>query len=246
MLLRSATCLTLLLSIWAVCAQAQNERPQFKFGAKAGINFSTFTDDIDLMDRPDQRYTGFSDIPRMSILLGVTADRQLSQRIMFGAELLYNSRGTKYREENTNIAPWFDDDGDEQRSYNYITYRFDYMELPLTIGYNFLPEKSNTILSAYTGIAPGLLINHKRKIDYDKNATDLQDQKLDMRYGKSVITNLLLGLKVMESKERLGAAFFDLRGSYTLSPVFTRNYSDAGRNLDTRMFTLSLAVGVRF
>ena len=137
------------------CVHAQEKSPRFKFGAKAGINLSFLTHDIGPFSQPDETYSSFKRNPRPSANIGVTLNVQMPKKFNFGVELLFNTRGTTYIEENENVQEE-DDEGVKRNARNYFNYNIDYLELPLTVNYNFKSELSNTYVTGYAGIAPAL------------------------------------------------------------------------------------------
>ncbi len=236
--------LPFLLLIFSLPAYAQNTKPKLKIGFKAGFNISSFNKNIDVIDQPDPLYSSFKRSSRGSLSGGITLDHELSKRLILGAELLFNSRGMSYRAENSEI-PVVIEQGQQKKSYNYLNYNLDYLELPIIVNYNFLPEKSKSMLMGYIGIAPAILANHKRKLKYSHKEPGESNQKQNLPYAKSAINNMIAGIKLLE-KETFGCdSYIDVRGNFSLSPVFNRTLNDAGKNLGTRMSTFTLAFGIR-
>lgn len=216
--------LTLLSSI-TVIAQSK-----FQVGLKAGFNISTFNRD----DLP-AGFEGFDRSSRGSLAGGITLDQVITPRFVMGAELLYNTRGMNYRERNNNI-PVTVEQGQQKRSYNYLMYHLDYLELPLTAAFNFLPQKSKSKLSAYTGVAPAVLLHRRQKLDYDAKASPLKDQSEELQNTRVFENNFLAGIKLLE-KETIGFdSYIDVRCNISLSPIFS--------NRDTGMTTYTLAFGI--
>jgi hypothetical protein len=223
---------------------AQDQESKFKAGFKGGFNISSFTKDIDLMDQPEPLYSSFKKSSRGSALIGITLDYELSKHLLLGSELLFNTRGMGYKDENTEISVTIDQ-GQQKKSNNYLKYNLDYLELPIIVNYNFLPEKSKSMLFGYVGIAPSILINHKRRLKYDVKEVGESDQKQNLPYTKSFLNNIVAGVKLLE-KESLGLeSYIDLRGNYSLSNVFNQTLNTAGKNFETRMYTFTLALGIR-
>jgi len=250
--MKSNLCFFILL-FYGLYVQAQ-EQPDFqkkvRFGVKTGINGSLFTRNVTPTanaSRNDLSY--FNRYFRASALAGLTVDGQLTERITLGAELLFNSRGMVYRERN-NYVVIVDDEGDEEQAYNNFNYNIDYVEFPILISYNFKPSSYKLFLSAYTGMAPGIVVNSITKLRYEEGIAGDggrgRNETLPLKYVNHFNNSLLVGMKVGDNTPFKINLYGDFRLSYTLLPVFNREVSDQGRNLDTRMLTCSVSVGVRF
>ncbi|TDQ08209.1 porin family protein [Pedobacter metabolipauper] len=242
--------LLVVLVMYGLCASAQ-ESPEkrIRFGLKAGVNGSLFTKAVDPFDDFDRRgLSYFRRFFRASGFGGVTLDAELSPRISIGAEGLFTSKGMAYREQNDAVII-IDSDGQEQQAYNYYNFNVDYLELPLTINYNF-SQTSNLFLTTYAGFAPAINIAAKTKLRYegdvngDGRKTRSVKDKLD--HVNHFNNSLIAGLKVGDSVADKPAIFLDFRTSYLLNPVFNRSRSDNGNNLDTHMLSFSLGFGVKF
>lgn len=250
--MKSNLCFFILL-FYGLYVQAQ-ERPDFqkkvRFGIKTGINGSLFTRNVTpTANSRSADLSYFNRYFRASALAGLTVDGQLTDRLTLGAELLFNSRGMVYREKN-NYVIIVNDEGDEQQAYNNFNYNIDYVELPILISYNFKPSAYRLFLSAYTGLAPAITVNSKTKLRYedgiDGDGGRGRNETLPLRYVNHFNNNLLAGIKVGDNTPFKINLYGDFRLSYTLLPVFNRSVSDQGDNLDTRMFTCSVSVGIRF
>ncbi|HKG08545.1 MAG TPA: outer membrane beta-barrel protein [Pedobacter sp.] len=220
-----------------------------KIGVKAGITGSVFTKDVAPFDpHIPGYYDTFENFARLSGFGGITFDYEVTQRLSVGAELLYTARGMAYREENNDVII-YNENGEEQ-AYNYFNFAIDYMELPVTLNYNVLPLQSNTWLKVYAGFARGAAVRKKTRLSYPDVDDDYYERpdavKQELKYVKTYISSVIGGLKVGGRKTKGISPFGDLRGSYTLDPVFNRSKAANGGNLDTRMFTLSLGLGVQF
>lgn len=250
--MKSKLCFFILL-FYGLYVQAQ-EQPDFqkkvRFGIKTGINGSLFTRNVTPTansKRTDLSY--FNRYFRASALAGLTADGRLTDRITLGAELLFNSRGMVYREKN-NYVIIVDDDGQEEQAYNNYNFNIDYVEFPILISYNFKPSAYRLFLSAYAGMAPGIVVNSKTKLRYedgvDGDGGRGRNETLPLKYVNHFNNSLLAGIKVGDNTPFKVNLYGDFRVSYTMLPVFNRSVSDQGDNLDTRMLTFSASLGVRF
>jgi len=225
--------------------QGQEKDSRFKFGAKAGINLSFLTHDIGPFNQPDETYSSFKRNPRPSANIGVTLNVQMPKKFNFGVELLFNTQGATYVQENEKVQEE-DDQGVERNAKNYYNYNIDYLELPLTVNYNFKSELSNTYIIGYAGIAPALAINHKTRLKYPKKDPDHHNQKADLPDIKSFNNNIITGVQLGEHYGSMRELYMDLRGTYMLSPVFSRSVNNQGESLYTHMYTFTLAFGIKF
>ncbi|MES2454673.1 MAG: porin family protein [Bacteroidota bacterium] len=223
-----------------------------KIGLKAGVNVSTFTKDVERFDpHIPGDYGNFDNYVNVSGLGGITLDYNISERLSLGAELQYSGKGSAYWEENNDVVV-YDDEGNETQAHNFFYFDIDYVELPLMINYNVLPSNSKVWLKIYGGVSRGVAVRKKTKMTYpkvkgyrvagDAGKAELRDVR---NFNTSVIGGLKVGGKKLHGFGTL-VPFADLRGSYTLSPVFNRSTTPYGENLNTRMFTLSVAIGVQF
>jgi hypothetical protein len=218
-----------------------------KVGLKAGVSGSVFTKDVEPFDpHIPGYYDTFENFVRFAGYGGVTLDYDISPRFSIGAELLYSARGMAYREENDEVLI-IGDEGEEQ-AYNYFNFNVDYIELPVTANFSVLPLASKTWLKIYGGIARAAAVHKKTKLRYpDVDGYDAPDLvKTQLQHVRTFNTSVIGGLKVGGKKEKSVIPFGDLRGSYMLSPVFNRDKADNRGNLDTRMFSLSLGLGLQF
>jgi hypothetical protein len=241
------------LFIALAMAMGLSARAQISFqkvirvGVKAGITGSVFTRDVEPFDpHIPGYYDTFTNFVRVAGYGGVTLDYDIGPRLSIGAEVLYNARGMSYQEENDDVVI-IGDDGEEQ-AYNYFNFNVDYIELPVTVNFNVLPLDSKTWLKVYGGIARAAAVHKKTKLKYpDVRGYDAPDDvKEQLQYVRTFNTSVIGGLKVGGKKGKSILPFGDLRGSYMLSPVFNRNKAADGGNLDTRMFSLSLGLGLQF
>lgn len=250
--MKSKLCFFILL-FYGLYVQAQ-EQPDFekkvRFGIKTGFNASLFTRKImptSTATRSD--FSNFNSFFRSSVNAGLTADGKLTKRINLSAELLFNSRGMVYMERNDHVVI-IDDEGEEQQAYNNFNFNIDYVELPILINYNFKPSLHRIYLAAYVGLAPGIVVNSKTKLDYeegiDGNGREAKNEILPLKNVNHFNNSLLAGVKVGDNNPRKINLYVDFRLSYTLLPVFNRKLSDKGDNLDTRMLTCSASFGVKF
>lgn len=231
-------------------AQAQiSFQKVIKIGVKAGVAASVFTKDVSPFDpRIPGYYDTFENFVRIGGFGGVTLDYDITSRISIGAELLYTSRGMTYREDNDDVVLY--GENGEQQAYNYFNFAIDYMELPVTISYNALSQESNTWLKVYGGFARGVAVRKKTRLSYADASGDgyLRPPAVrdELRFVNTYVSNVIAGLKVGGKKARGLNPYGDLRGSYTLGRVFNRLRAADRGNLDTRMWTLSLGLGLQF
>ncbi len=235
--------LPFLLLISYLHSTAQNGKDQFRFGIKAGFNVSSFTKDVGVFEQPDRAYRAFERSSRGSVTAGLTLDLKLSERFTFGTELLFNPRGMGYKSENRDVEY---EDGEEKKTYDYFTYKVDYLELPFTFNYNFNPETSKTSVSAYGGIAPAFNVYHKTKLKYHDTAAGQENQKSDLTNVRTSNYSLIAGVQLAENETFGGTSYVDLRGSYMRLPVFDQRLNDIGSNLNTHLYTFTLAFGLKF
>jgi outer membrane protein with beta-barrel domain len=218
-----------------------------KVGVKAGITGSVFTRDVEPFDpHISGYYDTFENFVRVAGYGGLTLDYDIGPRLSIGAEVLYSAKGMSYREDNDDVVI-IGDDGEEQ-AYNYFNFNVDYIELPVTLNFNVLPLDSKTWLKVYGGIARAAAVHKKTKLKYpDVRGYDAPDDvKEELQHVRTFNTSVIGGLKVGGKKDKRIIPFGDLRGSYMLSPVFNRSKAANGGNLDTRMFSLSLGLGLQF
>jgi len=241
--MKSKILLFILLSV-GLHAHSQFRDSRFKAGAKIGFNISYFTRNVDLFDHPVDPYSSFKNSSRGSFTGGVTLDIEMVKSFTFGMEVLYSSRGMGYSQKNDRVIIETED-GQTKSASNRFQYHVDYLELPLTVNYNFKPASSKNMIIGYVGIAPALLIKNKTKLDYPKSDPDHENQKADLNHVNSFMKSFLAGIKLGESYPDT-ELYVDFRGNYTLSKVFNRSTNEFGENLDTRMFTFTFAFGIKF
>ncbi|WP_199119616.1 porin family protein [Pedobacter sp. ASV28] len=220
------------------------EKTKLKIGLKLGINFSAFTNKAQMLTTFDAMgYNDFESYFRGSIAVGLVGEYNLSNRLNVGTELLYNSRGNAYRRENNSVLS-LNSNGGRQQAYDYYIFKLDYLELPIMINYKFL-NGSSTYLSAYGGVAPGILVSSNVSLKYPTitsgpgNGQPNRDQSL---HGVNKLNiSPLIGVQV--GSQQLGKTTFylDLRGSYGIVPVFKNNIG-----FDTRMVTGTFGLGLKF
>ncbi len=240
-----------ILLLYGLYAHAQDpfER-KLRFGIKAGVNGSVFLNTVEPFgpaQRSDLGY--FRRFFRPSGFGGLTVDGSLSTRVSIGAEILFNSRGMAYRERNDNVVI-YDNEGYEQQAYNYFNYNVDYLEFPITINYNFANSSSRLLFAGYAGIAPAIAVNYITKVRYiesiDASGRNANNKKATLKFVNHFNNSLVAGIKIGESSVRRAVVFGDFRTSYTLLPVFSKAEAENGNNLNTRMLTCSLGIGLKF
>lgn len=213
-------------------------------GGKIGFNISAFTKDVSVFDRPAEPYDSFRNSLRGSFTAGATLDMKMVKGFTFGIELLYATKGMSYTQKNDNVLIETED-GQTKNATNYYTFRLDYLELPLTINYDFKPETAKTMVTGYIGVAPALPVSTKTRLSYPKSDPDHENQKSELDHVNSFMKSFLAGVKIGESYPETDL-YIDLRGGYTLSKVFNRRYDEEGKNLSTHMYTFTVAFGIRF
>lgn len=246
--------LKLILSIllfYGIHSFAQDPyRNKLRFGLKAGVSASLFTRTIEPFG-PEQRakYDSFRRFFRGSGFGGLTAEGEVSKRVSIGAEVLFNARGMAHRERNDFVIT-YNEDGQEQQTYNYFTYKIDYIEFPLTINYNFADPESRTFVSGYAGIAPAISTHASTKVRYAEFTSGTgrrANNEIEKLEGVNHFNNsLLLGFRVGEHNVRRISPLGDFRMSYTMLPVFKRSQAESGNSLRTGILSCSIGLGLRF
>ncbi|MGY4385064.1 hypothetical protein ACVWYN_002100 [Pedobacter sp. UYP24] len=227
----------------SLCTKAQDK--PIRLGVKAGVNVSLFTSTIPPFDDANgTRYEYYTRDVRSSGMAGLTAEFLLTKGFSIGAEILYSTRGMMYSERNDYVVVV--DDNGSRNARNRFVYVTDYLEVPVTINYNFFPSTARTWLAAYAGLAPAMSIHSKTKLRYAKN-TDGDGYKASNENGelndvRLINNNILFGVQAGDQKSHVYA---DFRGAYTLRPVFSRS-SINGSNLETKMLTMTIAIGYKF
>lgn len=239
--------LSLLFFKFNVSAQSSFVQPLI-FGIKTGLNASFFTADVETFDPAGSSYdSSFKPFLRASGFAGITVDYMVTERFSLGAEILYNSRGMAYRRENNSVLV-IGKNGVEQ-AYTYFKYNIDYLELPITASYNVLAVASDNWLTGYAGLAPGIVMHKRVRLDHpEANAGPWEgasDQSRELTNVRPFNASLLAGVQFGGVPSFVGA-FADLRASYTLLPVFDSDRNSNGDNLETRMLSFSLGLGIKF
>lgn len=242
-------CVLVLLVLLSPAASAQKlfEKPVV-FGLKMGFNGSFFTEDVAGFEPGSPNHnSSFERFLRFSPIIGASVDYTLNKHISFGAEILYNTRGMAYRQQNNNVI-MIGQHGNET-AYNYFKYRIEYIELPITVHFNFLPPVQDNWLTFYVGIAPAIAVSESVKFDYPQvtmgPGKEPDDINGTLSGVKAFNASLLSGLQ-FGSRPSVMGWFVDLRGSYALMPVFDDKIDGNGDNLDTQMLTFSLGFGLKF
>lgn len=243
--------LSLLLAYGLYGHAQQPFEKKVKFGIKGGINGSLFTRTVDPFG-PTQRnrLDEFRRYVRFAGFGGFTADAAISEHLIVGAEVLFNSRGMAYREKNYDVVI-IDEDGNESQAYNDFNYIIDYAEFPITLNYNFSNPASKTWIAGYAGISPALKLNSITKLRYEKSPDGIgkrnHNEKADLNYVNHFNNSILAGIKIGEARKSKGPSVFgDFRTSYTMLSVFNRSKAENGNNLNTQMLTISVGLGMRF
>lgn len=241
------TCMMLLLFNWNVNAQSSFVKPLI-FGAKLGMNGSIFTADVDFFDlSSNMNDPSFSRFLRLAAYGGVTVDYMITDRFSVGAEVLYNARGMAYRQENSGVIT-IGTTGKPEQSYNYFKYKIDYVELPLTAGYNVLDVASNSWLMGYVGLAPAIAVKKEAMFDNANGLGPLAgkaDASGELDHVRGFNTSILAGIQYGAVPGAVGT-YIDFRASYTMLPVFTESKNTRAENLRTQMLTVSLGLGIKF
>jgi len=233
------------LALSGLCAQAQER--SIRFGAKVGANFSLFTQSVDPFDQKQgTRFEFFDRDARISGMGGVTAEFILAKGFSLGVEFLFSSRGMAYKEEN-NYAVILNDEGENTAS-NRFTYNIDYLEIPVTIIYNFKKPSSSLRLVGYAGIAPAMAIHSKTTLRYaeglDGDGYRAANENTTLNNVRLYNNNILLGFRVGENSTKRLGGYLDLRGTRTLRPVF-QGKSRSANIPNTNMLTFTVAIGIR-
>lgn len=134
---------------------------ELKFGAKAGVNLATLSDDspIDISGR-----TGFH--------LGFITEIRFSEKFSFQPEVLYSSQGAKTELSVTGLGSSEED------------IKLDYVNIPLIAKYYFIPG-----LALEVGPQVGLLVKAEREFKNDftgelvSGTEDIEEDTKSMDYG---------------------------------------------------------------
>jgi hypothetical protein len=233
------------LALPGLCTQAQEKA--IRFGAKVGANFSLFTQSVAPFDQKDgTRFEFFNRDVRISGMAGVTAQFQMTNGFSLGTEFLFSSRGMAYKEKN-NYVVILDEDGRNTAS-NRFTYNIDYLELPVTINYNFKESSSSYRLVGYVGISPTMAINSKTKLRYadgiDGDGYRARNENTTLTNVRLYNNNILAGIQVGENNSKRLGGYLDLRATHTLRPIF-QGRSRGTTTPNTQMLTFTLSAGIR-
>jgi hypothetical protein len=152
-----------------------------------------------------------------------------------------------YRQENNSVI-MIGQNGNEQ-AYNYFKYKLEYMELPLTVNYNVSPLAQDNWTSFYIGLAPAVAVSTTTKLVFPTitagPGNGRPDQSAEISGVRKFNTSLLGGLQVGGRPSLIGF-YGDLRASYTLLPVFDEKVDGNNDNLDTKMLTFTIGLGLKF
>jgi hypothetical protein len=185
-------------------------------------------------------------VSSFSAMGGLTAEFVLTKGFSLGVEFLFSSRGMAYKEEN-NYAVILDEEG-ENTATNRYTYNIDYLEVPVTINYNFKEESSTLRLVGYVGMAPAMAIHSKTKLRYaeglDGDGYRAANENLKLNNVRLYNNNLLVGFQVGENSTKRLGGYLDLRATHSLRPTFLSR-SQGANNVNTKIVTFTLAVGIR-
>jgi hypothetical protein len=225
-------------------AYAQNK---IRFGAKAGINVSVFTKQIDgFGGGPQTALYGFHKFPRFSINAGFTADINIKQNFSFTAEFLYSGQGSAYRIKNDYVVIT-NNRGTTEDAYDYIRFRINSLEIPLLAKHTFYrPNKTSYAL--YGGFAPAVNISSDTRFSYydlDRGSPSnvpVTSESEELNNVRGFNVSGVLGLQIGTASVDRGF-YTDIRLAQTLMPVFTSN---ARMVNNPRMFVGSLGIGYRF
>jgi len=233
------------LALSGLCAQAQEK--SIKIGAKVGANFSLFTRSVAPFDRKaGTRFEYFDRDARISGMAGITAEFMLTKGFSLGTEFLFSSRGMAYKEEN-NYVVILNEDGENTASNRY-TYSIDYLEIPVTINYNFKDPSSNIRLVGYVGLAPTMSIYNKTQLRYAKGVDGdgyrAANENGTLSNVRLFNNNVLFGFQVGENSDKRLGGYLDLRGTRTLRPIF-QGSNRINNNPNTNILTFTVAVGIR-
>ncbi|RZK82361.1 MAG: PorT family protein [Pedobacter sp.] len=231
----------------SLCTQAQQKA--IRLGIKAGANFSLFTSKISPFTEPvDAKYEYFRRQARTSAMGGVTAEFMLTHGFSLGVEVLFSSRGMTHSEKN-NYVVTYDNEGNRSVGRNRFIYGIDYVEVPVTINYDFEKNSDHTRFLGYVGLAPAMNTHAKTKLRYaenlDADGYRTPDEDARLSNVRLLNNNIVFGIQVGEKNATRASGFVDLRGTYTLRSVFNKSPLIADNN-NTRMLTGTLSVGLKF
>lgn len=239
----------LLLSQPDLFAQ-KNKRSKIKFGFKGGINLSKFTNDIGPFDKEasvnnNSSLKGYNKSARFTGCIGATIDYPISEELSFGAEFLYNGRGSAYKAKTSITSTQ-----NNASQYNYFKFKMEYIEFPLKAEYLINKNiNSSPIFIMYGGFAPAFIAARTLTYDYFINqpGTPLYqstNKNSNLDYVRNFNVSYLCGLQIMKEKTDKKNFYIDLRYSKTMLPVFANEEYSDGSNMKTQMWTTSLAIGI--
>ena len=233
------------LALFTLCLHAQEKT--IKLGAKVGANFSLFTQSVaPFDDKQGTRFEYFNRDARISGMGGLTAEFILTNGFSMGVEFLFSSRGMAYKEKN-NYVVILDEEGRNTAS-NRFTYNIDFLEVPVTINYNFRDESSSFRLVGYVGISPTMSISSKTKLRYadgiDGDGYRAANENAELDNVRLYNNNILAGVQIGENSSKKLGGYLDLRGTRTLRPIF-QGRSNNSSNRNTNILTFTVAVGVK-
>lgn len=247
----------LLFSLFITCtlftlnAQTNYSTKKLKFGLKTGLSLSSFTKDVGVFapwtpDVPVNGYYDYKKYFRISSLIGAVVEYPITPSFVLGAELLYAGRGAAYREPNGSVVT-INDQG-VKKAYNYYKFKIDYLEVPFTGNWN-LSANSNgkTRFSVYAGLDPAFVCSqstsyHSYSTSSGSFVANPTVQDGELNYVRSFNLSTIAGFQIAGKKQ--GSLFVDGRFNHTLLPVFKYATTDEGYNLNTAMWTATLAFGI--
>ena len=220
---------------------------QWRSGIKAGVNLSRFTQEIDPFARNSEYYDdyiGFKQFIRAGANAGFTLEHRATSSFSVGSELLYSSRGAMYRIRNPYVT-LVDGEGEQKRAYDSYTYQVNYIELPLYFQMNTGYFRKSAF-DIYAGVAPAYAIKSRRIYRYYEGsgvvaAGDQQKKSKPLDHVRNTNLFPLAGVKAGTEK-----AYFDMRLSFPLLPVFAKSKNPDGSNLTTRTWSVGLTGGLYF
>jgi hypothetical protein len=107
------------------------------------------------------------EIPKLGYTVGASLSRQISDKFRLNVGLNYANHG--YRQKERQMM--FEENGTLETAKGYLSYQYNYLELPISIGYRIV-RKGAFSLHASAGIMPGYLLAvvNKSSITYNNGA----------------------------------------------------------------------------
>ncbi len=190
-------------------------------GVKGGLNLSKLSYKDDLQ--------GYDFSFREGVNVGVFIEYKLTDNLLIHAETIYSMRGTEYGLEEITLQ------GMTIPAHKFIQ-KIDYLEIPLTIGYNF-SINSKLIPKLFIGPVASFLLNAEIEYYEEGNKKGEVDQKDEI---KSFEYGIIIGVGA-DYNFSAGKIIFDLSYHYGINNI---NKIEQGSKINSS--TISINVGYGF